>query len=174
MLNSHDTLPVLDIRGFPTRSLKVPTNLMNLLSKTLQYLVSDVKPFAHKKPTPRLNGCIGRPNSLCSQPNNQILGYSAHFWRSPIIEKEIMKKNIHPNYRPIVIKDASAAGHFWLVSTAATNETTKWEDGQEYPCITVEMTSALIHFSLEKRKQLIQRVASRSLSVSMKKAGVKA
>ncbi len=54
-----------------------------------------------------------------------------------------MKKGLHPdNYRPIVIEDLNNGSRFLTRSTAATEETTKWEDGQEYPLLKVHITSA--------------------------------
>ena len=52
-----------------------------------------------------------------------------------------MKKDIHPkNYRPVVFKDMSNEYAFLTRSTAASNETIKWEDGNEYPLIKVEIS----------------------------------
>lgn len=52
-----------------------------------------------------------------------------------------MKKDIHPkNYRPVVFKDMSNDYAFLTRSTAASNETIKWEDGNEYPLIKVEIS----------------------------------
>jgi large subunit ribosomal protein L31 len=52
-----------------------------------------------------------------------------------------MKKDIHPkNYRPVVFKDMSNEYTFLTRSTAASSETIKWEDGNEYPLIKVEIS----------------------------------
>jgi large subunit ribosomal protein L31 len=52
-----------------------------------------------------------------------------------------MKKDIHPkNYRPVVFKDMSNDYTFLTRSTAASNETITWEDGNEYPLIKVEIS----------------------------------
>jgi large subunit ribosomal protein L31 len=52
-----------------------------------------------------------------------------------------MKKDIHPkNYRPVVFKDMSNEYAFMTRSTAHTTETIKWEDGNEYPLIKVEIS----------------------------------
>jgi large subunit ribosomal protein L31 len=52
-----------------------------------------------------------------------------------------MKKDIHPkNYRPVVFKDMSNEYAFLTRSTAASNETIKWEDGNDYPLIKVEIS----------------------------------
>ena len=54
-----------------------------------------------------------------------------------------MKKGLHPdNYRLIVIEDLNNGFRFLTRSTAATEETTKWDDGNEYPLLKVHITSA--------------------------------
>lgn len=54
-----------------------------------------------------------------------------------------MKKDLHPdNYRLVVFEDLNNGFRFLTRSTAAAEETTKWEDGQEYPLIKVHITSA--------------------------------
>ncbi len=54
-----------------------------------------------------------------------------------------MKKNIHPqDYRYVVFSDESAGFSFLGKSTAATDETIKWEDGKEYPLVKVHISSA--------------------------------
>ncbi len=56
-----------------------------------------------------------------------------------------MKKDIHPEeYRTVVFKDMSVDQAFLTKSAAASNETIKWEDGNEYPLIKLEV-SALSH-----------------------------
>ena len=53
-----------------------------------------------------------------------------------------MKKGTHPeNYRLVVFKDMSNDTMFLTKSTAATSETIKWEDGNEYPLIKVEISN---------------------------------
>ncbi|MDA9665990.1 type B 50S ribosomal protein L31 [Bacteroidota bacterium] len=52
-----------------------------------------------------------------------------------------MKKDIHPeNYRLVVFKDMSNDYSFVSKSCAPTNETMKWEDGNEYPLIKLEIS----------------------------------
>ena len=54
-----------------------------------------------------------------------------------------MKSSIHPTtYRPVVFSDEQAGFAFLTQSTAATDETIKWEDGNEYPLVKVHITSA--------------------------------
>lgn len=53
-----------------------------------------------------------------------------------------MKKNTHPeNYRFVVFKDMSNETTFLTKSTAQSNETITWEDGNEYPLIKVEISN---------------------------------
>ena len=54
-----------------------------------------------------------------------------------------MKKNLHPtNYRPVVFSDEVAGFAFLTRSTADSNETIKWEDGNEYPLVKMHISSA--------------------------------
>lgn len=52
-----------------------------------------------------------------------------------------MKKDIHPDYHPVVFQDASTGHSFLTRSTATSARTVQWEDGQEYPLIVVDVTS---------------------------------
>ena len=52
-----------------------------------------------------------------------------------------MKKDIHPeNYRLVVFKDMSNGYSFVSKSCAPSKETMKWEDGNEYPLIKLEIS----------------------------------
>jgi large subunit ribosomal protein L31 len=54
-----------------------------------------------------------------------------------------MKKDLHPsNYRPVVFQDLNNDFRFLTRSTVATDETIKWEDGNEYPLVKVHISSA--------------------------------
>lgn len=54
-----------------------------------------------------------------------------------------MKSNLHPtDYRPVVFSDDIAGFAFLTQSTAQSNETISWEDGNEYPLIKVHISSA--------------------------------
>ena len=52
-----------------------------------------------------------------------------------------MKKDIHPNYRPVVFQDNSAEFAFLTKSTVETKETITWTDGKEYPLVRVDISS---------------------------------
>lgn len=54
-----------------------------------------------------------------------------------------MKKDLHPtSYRPVVFQDLNNGFNFLTRSTVATDETIKWEDGNEYPLVKVHISSA--------------------------------
>ncbi|MDO5731118.1 type B 50S ribosomal protein L31 [Corynebacterium sphenisci] len=52
-----------------------------------------------------------------------------------------MKKDIHPDYHPVVFQDAGTGTKFLTRSTATSSRTVEWEDGNEYPLIVVDVTS---------------------------------
>lgn len=53
-----------------------------------------------------------------------------------------MKKDIHPAYRPIVFRDPSANFAFLTRSTMTSDKTITWEDGNTYPVVDVDVSSA--------------------------------
>lgn len=54
-----------------------------------------------------------------------------------------MKKDLHPkNYRPVVFQDLNNGFAFLTRSTVASEETIKWEDGNEYPLVKVHISAA--------------------------------
>ncbi|MFI6512225.1 type B 50S ribosomal protein L31 [Streptosporangium sp. NPDC050855] len=53
-----------------------------------------------------------------------------------------MKKDIHPDYRPVVFRDPSAGYAFLTRSTVRTGRTIEWEDGKTYPVVDVDVSSA--------------------------------
>ena len=53
-----------------------------------------------------------------------------------------MKDGIHPNYRPVIFRDASSNFAILTRSTIRTNQTMAWEDGNTYPLVTVDVSSA--------------------------------
>jgi len=52
-----------------------------------------------------------------------------------------MKKDVHPNYRQVVFVDISNDYRFLTRSTVKTKDTTKWEDGNEYPLYKLDTSS---------------------------------
>ncbi len=62
-----------------------------------------------------------------------------------------MKKGIHPDYRPVVFLDTTSDYKFLTKSTMTSDETIKWEDGNEYPVIKIEVSSASHPFYTGKK-----------------------
>ena len=65
-----------------------------------------------------------------------------------------MKTDIHPDYREVVFQDLSSDFSFLTRSTIKSKETIKWEDGEEYPLVKVEISSASHPFYTGKHKVL--------------------
>jgi large subunit ribosomal protein L31 len=63
-----------------------------------------------------------------------------------------MKQGIHPDYRPVVFQDASADFTFLTRSTIKTSDTIEWEDGNTYPLVRLEISSASHPFFTGKQK----------------------
>ena len=63
-----------------------------------------------------------------------------------------MKANIHPEYREVVFQDLASDFAILTRSTINSKETIKWEDGNEYPLIKVEVSSASHPFYTGKHK----------------------
>lgn len=53
-----------------------------------------------------------------------------------------MKPGIHPPYEPVVFRDRAAHFAFLTRSTATSSTTIDWEDGNTYPVIDIEISSA--------------------------------
>ena len=52
-----------------------------------------------------------------------------------------MKPDIHPDYHPVVFRDSATGTQFLTRSTATSEATVEWPDGNTYPLITVDVTS---------------------------------
>ena len=63
-----------------------------------------------------------------------------------------MKADLHPNYREVVFQDVTSDFKFLTRSTMSTKETIKWEDGNEYPLVKVEISSATHPFYTGQNK----------------------
>ncbi len=63
-----------------------------------------------------------------------------------------MKRGIHPDYRPVVFQDVAANFAILTRSTVKTDRTIIWEDGNEYPLVTVDISSASHPFFTGKMK----------------------
>jgi large subunit ribosomal protein L31 len=53
-----------------------------------------------------------------------------------------MNHAIHPDYHSVVFRDRSAGFAFLTRSTATSERTIAWEDGNTYPVVDVEISSA--------------------------------
>jgi large subunit ribosomal protein L31 len=62
-----------------------------------------------------------------------------------------MRKDIHPEYRNVIFHDTSSDVKFMTRSTINTAETMKWEDGNDYPLVKVEVSSASHPFYTGKK-----------------------
>jgi large subunit ribosomal protein L31 len=91
-----------------------------------------------------------------------------------------MKKNIHPSdYRFVVFSDEVAGFRFLTRSTATSTETIKWEDGQEYPLVKVQISSASHPFFTGEEKIIdtegrVDRFKARAAKAAERKAALKA
>ena len=66
-----------------------------------------------------------------------------------------MKKDIHPeSYRLCVFKDMSTDFAILTKSCVETEETIKWEDGNDYPLVKMEISSDSHPFFTGKAKML--------------------
>ncbi len=64
-----------------------------------------------------------------------------------------MKSDIHPDYKQVIFTDKSANFSVLTRSTIKTSdETAKWEDGNEYPVVYVDISSASHPFYTGKQQ----------------------
>ena len=63
-----------------------------------------------------------------------------------------MKADIHPKYNPVVFQDVTSNFSFLTRSTLTSKDKIKWEDGEEYPLVKVEISSAPHPFYTGKQK----------------------
>jgi len=88
-----------------------------------------------------------------------------------------MKSGIHPEYHPVIFLD-TASNHAILSRSAIDTkgrETMKWEDGNEYPVVKVEVSSESHSFYTGKQKIVdtagrVERFKRKYTSRSKKKA----
>ena len=63
-----------------------------------------------------------------------------------------MKAGIHPDYREVVFQDVTTDFQILTRSTLSSKETVKLDDGNEYPLIKVDISSASHPFYTGKHK----------------------
>ena len=91
-----------------------------------------------------------------------------------------MKSSIHPQtYRPVVFSDDVAGFAFLTQSTAGTDETIKWEDGNEYPLVKIHISSASHPFFTGEEKIIdtegrVDRFKARAKAAEERKAALAA
>jgi large subunit ribosomal protein L31 len=91
-----------------------------------------------------------------------------------------MKKQLHPtDYRFVVFQDEQVNFTFLTRSTAKSNETITWEDGQEYPLIKMHISSASHPFYTGEQKVLdiegrVDKFKARAAAAEAKKANLAA
>ncbi len=65
-----------------------------------------------------------------------------------------VKPDIHPEYRPVIFRDSSNGFAFLTRSTIQSSNTMEWEDGEEYPVVSLEISSASHPFYTGKQMLL--------------------
>lgn len=65
-----------------------------------------------------------------------------------------MKAGIHPDYHTVVFRDLASGETFLTRSTVGSSKTIEWEDGNTYPVIDVEISSASHPFYTGKQRIL--------------------
>jgi len=63
-----------------------------------------------------------------------------------------MKTSIHPEYRDVVFHDTSVDQYFVIGSTLKTDRTITWQDGKEYPYMTLDVSSSSHPFYTGKQR----------------------
>jgi len=69
-----------------------------------------------------------------------------------IFQVRPMKAGIHPEYRDVVFQDVTSDFKILTRSTMSSKDTIKWEDGNEYPLIKVEVSSSTHPFYTGQHK----------------------
>ncbi|RKW71090.1 type B 50S ribosomal protein L31 [Galactobacter caseinivorans] len=63
-----------------------------------------------------------------------------------------MKPGIHPNYGPVVFRDLASGETYLTQTTAKSQKTIEWTDGNTYPVIDVEISAASHPFYTGKQR----------------------
>ena len=63
-----------------------------------------------------------------------------------------MKAEIHPDYNLVLFRDLASGKVFLTRSTMTSDKTGKWEDGNEYPIVEVEISSESHPFYTGKQR----------------------
>ena len=86
-----------------------------------------------------------------------------------------MIKDLHPEYKEVVFSDEDADFAFLERSTIKSSETITWEDGNEYPLVKLDISSASHPFFTGKQKLVdstgrVERFKQRYGSTSTRQA----
>ncbi|MCE3026462.1 MULTISPECIES: type B 50S ribosomal protein L31 [Salinicola] len=65
-----------------------------------------------------------------------------------------MKDGIHPQYRTVIFHDTSVDKYFKIGSTMSSDETIEWEDGNTYPVVRLDISSASHPFYTGKQREV--------------------
>lgn len=65
-----------------------------------------------------------------------------------------MKKDIHPDYHYVIFNDLSSGERVLTRTTATSERTAEWDDGNTYPVIDVEISAASHPFYTGKQRIL--------------------
>ena len=68
-----------------------------------------------------------------------------------------MKTDIHPEYQTVIFLDTSCDHKILSRSTIQSEETMGWEDGNSYPVVRVEISSASHPFYTGKKQLIMDR-----------------
>ena len=63
-----------------------------------------------------------------------------------------MKTDIHPTYRPVIFNDLASGKKVLTRTTASSDKTMEWEDGNTYPVIDVEISAESHPFYTGKQR----------------------
>ncbi|MBY4678039.1 type B 50S ribosomal protein L31 [Marinobacterium arenosum] len=53
-----------------------------------------------------------------------------------------MQQQIHPESHYVIFRDTSSGAMFKVLSTCESDQTIEWEDGNRYPLVNIEVSSA--------------------------------
>ncbi|CAJ1839038.1 type B 50S ribosomal protein L31 [Aeromonas veronii] len=65
-----------------------------------------------------------------------------------------MKPHVHPDYRLVLFHDTAADAFFLVGSTIKSDRRYTWQDGKEYPYVSLDVSSQSHSFYTGKQKQV--------------------
>lgn len=72
-------------------------------------------------------------------------------WKNPVLDKTVMKKDIHPKLREVIFRDVSCGFQIKTLSTVQTKDSVQWK-GKTYPLVTFDVSSASHPFYTGKQR----------------------